>query len=395
MSANRLARLWEVFSAFLKLGITCFGGPIAHTGYFREEFVAKRKWIDGAGYIDLLTLCQFLPGPTSSQLGFALGTLRGGGLFGGLAAWFAFTMPSALLMLAFALGAGVFHGAAADGILHGLKLVAVAVVAHAVWSMGRMLIAERVRIALAFAAIPMMLLLGTGLGQITAIGVGALVGARYCRGLSLSVSGPLDFPISRRAGGIALASFAALFLLPPLFADNQAVAMFEAFFHAGALVFGGGHVVLPLLQTELVPRGWISNESFLAGYGLAQAVPGPLFTLAAYLGAVMQPEPHGAAGAALALVAIFLPGLLLVYGMLPFWNNLRERPAAQAAMQGASAAVVGILAYALYNPVFITAVKSPLDFVLALTGFLMLTFLKTPSWIVVIFLAAVSGALAI
>jgi chromate transporter len=388
----------EVFRAFLKLGLTSFGGPIAHLGYFRNELVLRRQWIDEAGYGDLVALCQFLPGPASSQVGFALGILRGKGLLGGLAAWLGFTMPSALLLLAFALGAGAFTGPAAEGFLHGLKLVAVAVVAQAVWGMARTLAPDRSRAAIALAALAIVTLGAGSFGQIAAIALGALAGLRFCRGEGPAVTGQLRFPVSRRLGVVLLLLFAALLVLPPLLAagtGDQAVALFDAFYRSGALVFGGGHVVLPLLQSEVVTPGWVGNESFLAGYGLAQAVPGPLFSFAAYLGAVMEPAPHGLAGAAIALVALFLPGLLLVYGMLPFWDALRSRPAAQAAMRGANAAVVGILGAALYDPVWTSAVLSPHDFALALAGFLLLMVWKAPSWLVVVSLAAAGTALSL
>jgi len=387
----------EVFRIFLKLGLTSFGGPIAHLGYFRNELVLRRRWIDEAGYGDLVALCQFLPGPASSQVGFALGILRGNGLLGGLAAWLGFTMPSALVLLAFALGAGAFTGPAAEGFLHGLKLVAVAVVAQAVWGMARTLAPDRIRAAIALAALAIVTLGAGSFGQIAAIALGALAGPRFCRGEGPAVTGQLRFPVSRRLGLVLLLLFAALLLVTPLLAagtGDQIVALFDAFYRSGALVFGGGHVVLPLLQAEVVTPGWVSNESFLAGYGLAQAVPGPLFSFAAYLGAVMEPAPHGVAGATIALVALFLPGLLLVYGMLPFWDALRSRPAAQAAMRGANAAVVGILGAALYNPVWTSAVLAPRDFALALAGFLLLMVWKAPSWVVVVGLAAAGTLLS-
>jgi chromate transporter len=386
----------EVFWAFLKLGFTSFGGPIAHLGYFRDEFVVRRKWLDEAGYADLVALCQFLPGPASSQVGFSLGVLRAGGLLGGMAAWFAFTMPSALILIAFALGAAAFTGPVAEGFLHGLKLVAVAVVAQAIWGMARTLTPDRERAGIALIAIALVVFIGGSFGQVAAILLGALAGLRLCRGGGSLLPGRLNFPVSRRAGIVALSLFIALFVVPPLVVGatgNRTAALFDAFYRSGALVFGGGHVVLPLLQAEVVTTGWVSNEAFLAGYGLAQAVPGPLFTFAAYLGAVMAAAPNGLAGAAIALAAVFLPGLLLVYGMLPFWDVLRTRPAAQAATRGANAAVVGILGCALYTPVWTSAVVTPVDFLLALTGFLLLTLWKMPPWTVVALLAA-AGTLA-
>ena len=380
----------EVFAAFLKLGLTSFGGPIAHLGYFRNEFVERRKWLDEPAYADLVALCQFLPGPASSQVGFCLGILRGNGLLGGLAAWFAVTMPSALILFAFAMSAAAFTGPVAEGFLHGLKLVAVAVVAQAIWGMTRTLTPDRARAGIALGAIAIVVFFTGSFGQIAAIALGACAGLWLCRSEAAPHSGDLNFPVTRRGGIVALALFAALLLIPAAVAaatSSQAIALFDAFYRSGALVFGGGHVVLPLLQAQVVTPGWVSNEAFLAGYGLAQAVPGPLFTFAAYLGAVMGPAPNGLAGAAIALVALLLPGMLLVYGMLPFWDAVRTRPTAQAAMRGTNAAVVGILGAALYNPVWTSAVLTPRDFALALTGFLLLTVWKLPPWIVVVLLA--------
>ncbi|HWD14272.1 chromate efflux transporter [Pseudochrobactrum sp. sp1633] len=387
----------EVFLAFLKLGLTSFGGPIAHLGYYRDELVVRRKWIDEAGYADLVALCQFLPGPASSQVAFALGVLRGNGLLGGLAASLAFTLPSALVLVALGLSATALTGPYAEGLLHGLKLVAVAIVAQAVWGMAKSLTPDKPRAAIALMAVGVVVFATGASGQIAAIGGGAIIGLWLCRSNGAPVTGHLNFPVSRRGGMIALFIFAALFVILPVLAATtgaQSVAVFDAFYRAGALVFGGGHVVLPLLQAEVVTPEWVSREAFLAGYGLAQAVPGPLFTFAAYLGAVMQPEPNGLSGAIIALTGIFLPGLLLVYGMLPFWDRLRLRPAAQAAMRGANAAVVGILGAALYDPVWTGAVFSSRDFALALAGFLLLTLWKVQPWIVVALLALISMGLA-
>jgi chromate transporter len=386
----------EVFLVFLKLGVSSFGGPIAHLGYYRNELVVRRKWLDETTYADLVALCQFLPGPASSQAGFSLGVLRGNGLLGGIAAWFAFTMPSAVIMFAFAMGAASFTGPVAEGFLHGLKLVAVAVVAQAIWGMACSLTPDRPRAAIALAAVAVVVTFAGSIAQIAAIALGACAGLWLCRGEAPPVSGHLNFPVTRLSGGIALLLFAALLLLTPVLAaasGSHTIAMFDAFYRSGALVFGGGHVVLPLLQTQVVNPGWVSNETFLAGYGLAQAVPGPLFTFAAYLGAVMNSPPNGFAGAAIALVALLLPGMMLVYGMLPFWDAMRARPAAQAALRGTNAAVVGILGAALYNPVWTSAVMSGRDFALALAGFLLLTVWKLPSWVVVVLLAA-AGALS-
>jgi len=388
----------EGFVAFLRHGLTSFGGPIAHLGYFRNDLVVRRKWIDEAGYGDLVALCQFLPGPASSQVGFSLGVLRGGGLLGGLAAWCGFTLPSALLLLFFALGAASIEGAAAQGILHGLKLVAVAVVAQAVWGMVQALTPDRTRAGIALLAIVVVTFMGGSIGQIGAIVIGAAAGFWFCREPTTQLAGTLRFPISRRAGLVSLALFVLLLLGPSLVLaafPSQAMALFGAFYRSGALVFGGGHVVLPLLQAQVVSPGWIDNQSFLSGYGVAQAVPGPLFTFAAYLGAAVHPSPSGVAGSVIALVAIFLPGLLLVYGMLPFWDDLRGRPLAQAAMRGANAAVVGILGSALYDPVWTSAVHRPLDFAIALFGFLLLAVWKAPPWVVVVSLGLIGLTMGI
>jgi chromate transporter len=386
----------EVFRVFLKLGVTSFGGPIAHLGYFRDELVVRRKWLDETSYADLVALCQFLPGPASSQVGFCLGILRGNGLLGGLAAWFAFTVPSALILFTFAMTAAAFTGPVAAGFLHGLKLVAVAVVAQAIWGMTRTLTPDRARAGIALAAVAIVVVFAGSFAQIAAIVLGACAGLWLCRGDIAPPSGHLNFPVTRSAGVIALTLFAALLLIPPVIVTatgSRALALFDAFYRSGALVFGGGHVVLPLLQAQVVAPGWVSNETFLAGYGLAQAVPGPLFTFAAYLGAVMGAPPNGLTGAAIALTALLLPGMLLVYGMLPFWDALRTRAAAQAAMRGTNAAVVGILGSALYHPVWTSAVLTPRDFALALAGFLLLTVWRQPPWIVVLLLAA-AGALS-
>ena len=388
-AAGRLGSAREVFGAFLKLGLTSFGGPVAHLGYFRDELVIRRKWIDEAGYADLVALCQFLPGPASSQVGFALGLLRGGPL-GALAAWCAFTLPSAIILILFASASAVLRGPLAEGLLHGLKLVAVAVVAQAVWGMAQALTPDRRRAGIALAALLIVVFAGGSLGQIAAIATGGLAGLALCRGEGAPLVGSLRFGVSRTAGVLALAAFAALLLGLPIVAEAtraQMVVLADAFYRSGALVFGGGHVVLPLLRAEVVPPGWISTDGFLAGYGAAQAVPGPLFTFAAYLGAAMNPAHGGLAGAAICLAAVFLPGLLLLVGVLPFWDGLRARPMAQSAMRGANAAVVGILAAALYDPVWTGAVYTPVDFAASLTGFCLLTVWKAPPWIVVLLLA--------
>ncbi|MGY2051648.1 chromate efflux transporter [Methylobacterium sp. JK268] len=377
----------EVFRAFLRLGLTSFGGPIAHLGYFRDDLVKRRGWIDEAGYADLVALCQFLPGPASSQVGFSLGLLRGGGLAGGLAAWAGFTLPSALLLAGVALGAAAAPGPAAAGVLHGLKLVAVAVVAQAVWGMARSLAPDRPRAALALAALWTVVLAPGAAGQLAAILLGAAGGLVLCRGATAAPGRAAAFPVSRRTGLVALALFAFLLAGPPLLAaatGSRVLAVFDAFYRSGALVFGGGHVVLPLLQAALVQPGFVTADAFLSGYGAAQAVPGPLFTVAAYLGSVLQGSPRGPLGAGLALAAIFLPGLLLVLGALPFWEVLRARPAAQAALRGTNAAVVGILAAALYDPVWTSSVGSPRDMAVAGTAFALLTVGRCPPWLAVL-----------
>ncbi|MGI4746146.1 MAG: chromate efflux transporter, partial [Janthinobacterium lividum] len=310
----------EVFMAFLMLGLTSFGGPVAHLGYFRDAFVIRRRWVGEADYADLVGLCQFLPGPASSQVGFAIGLLRAGP-FGALAAWTAFTLPSAALLVAFAYGAASFSGPLGIAVIHGLKLVAVAIVAHAVFGMSRTLTPDRARSAIAVAALALVTLVGGGIGQVGAILGGALAGLSFCRNDTVTTTSSLRFPVSRAAAIVCLVSFIVLLAGLPLVrtaTGSQPVAMFDAFYRSGALVFGGGHVILPLLQAQVVHPGWIGETSFVAGYGAAQAVPGPLFTFAAYLGAAMHSGPGGVAGAVLALVAVFLPGLLILVATLPF-----------------------------------------------------------------------------
>lgn len=387
----------EVFAAFLKLGVSSFGGPIAHLGYFRDELVVRRKWIDEAGYADLVALCQFLPGPASSQVGFALGLLRAGPL-GALAAWTAFTLPSAILLLLFATVAASIEGPVGTGLLHGLKIVAVAVVAQAVWGMAKSLAPDRERASIALAGIVCVVFLAGAFGQILALAVGAIAGLVFCRDGAAREAAHLQFRVPKSLGYIALAAFILLLGLLPLLAavaGSQGLSLFDAFYRAGALVFGGGHVVLPLLQSEVVATGWVTEDAFIAGYGATQAVPGPLFTFAAYLGAVVGPQPNGVFGAAIALVAIFLPGMLLLVGALPFWEGFRRHLPAQAAMRGANAAVVGILGAALYDPVWTSAIFTSKDFTLALAGFILLTVWKTPPWVVVVICAAGGVLLAL
>lgn len=392
-------RAGEVAVAFLRLGLTSFGGPIAHLGYFRAEFVERRRWLDDRAYGDLVALAQFLPGPASSQVGFALGLLRAGPL-GALAAFLAFTLPSAVLLVAFAFGAGWLDGPVGEGLITGLKVVAVAVVAHAVLGMAQALTPDARRGGIAAVAILVVVASGilglAAAGQIAAIALGALTGLAVCRTTAEEPAAPLGFRVPKAVGVGALALFAALLAGLPVLAavvTAPALVVADAFYRTGALVFGGGHVVLPLLEAEVVDPGWVSATDFLAGYGAAQAVPGPLFTFAGYLGAILEPGPGGIPGAALALGAIFLPGFLLLLGVLPFWNALRTRPAAQALLRGANAAVVGILAAALYDPVFVSAVTGPATFALAAILFIALTALKAPPWLVV--LAGAAGGVAL
>lgn len=387
----------EVFRVFLKLGFTSFGGPIAHLGYFRDELVERRRWVDDKEYADLVALCQFLPGPASSQVGFGLGLHRAGPL-GALAAFLAFTLPSAALLVAFAAGASLFQGVLGSGILDGLKIVAVAIVAQAVWGMAKALTPDRERASIAVVAALAVILLAGPLGQVLAIGVGALAGLFFCRAGTGIVTGAMRFPVSRAAGAVCLVLFLVLLAGLPLLSlatGSAGLALFDAFYRAGALVFGGGHVVLPLLQAGVVTPGWVTPEQFLAGYGAAQAVPGPLFTFAAYLGTLSSAGPGGVAGAAVALAGIFLPGFLLLVGVLPFWDRFRTRPQAQALMRGANAAVVGILAAALYNPVFTTAITGAGPFCLALVCFVLLIAWKAPPWLVVLVGAAGGVLLAL
>ena len=382
----------DVLLAFFKLGVTCFGGPIAHIGYFREEFVVRRRWLDDQTYADLVGLCQFLPGPASSQVGFSIGLMRAG-YGGGLAAWTGFTLPSAIALVLFAYGAGALSGPAGIGVLHGLKLVAVAIVGQAVWGMARTLCPDRERASIAVVAALIILFSTSSVAQIGAILLGGIAGLWLCRAASPASIGYVAVPVSRTVGFAALTAFFLLLIgLPVLrgFMTSQAIALFEAFYRSGALVFGGGHVVLPLLSEAFVTPGWVSDDAFLAGYGAAQAVPGPLFTFAAYLGAVVRPPPNGLAGAALGVIAIFLPGVLILMGTLPFWDAFRKRAGAQAMMRGVNAAVVGLLGAALYNPVWTSSVRTPGDFGIALVGFVLLTVWRAPPLLVVI-ISALGG----
>jgi chromate transporter len=386
---------WAILWVFLRLGLTSFGGPVAHLGYFRTEFVERRRWIDERSYADLVALCQFLPGPASSQVGIAVGLARGG-WWGSLAAWAGFTLPSALLLIGFALALSLHQDWVHAGALQGLKVAAVAVVAQAVWGMSKTLCPDRPRAALAIAAALLTLFLPTVFAQVGAIVACGLIGWRLLRLPGQQTLEHRSYGVSRRAGVAALVSFAVLLLGLPLLAAATAspvLVTLEAFYRAGALVFGGGHVVLPLLQSAVVPSGAVNNADFLAGYGAAQAVPGPLFTFAAYLGAVMQPEVAGTGGwigGLACLLAIFLPAWLLVVGTLPFWDTLRQRPTAQSALAGVNAAVVGILLAALYDPVWTSAIGSRADFGLALAAFALLVYARMSPLLVVV-LAAGAG----
>ena len=384
----------EVFSAFLRLGVTSFGGPVAHLGYFRAEFVERRRWLSERAYADIVALSQFLPGPGSSQTGFAIGLMRGGAL-GGLAAWAGFTLPSAILMLLFAFGAGhIGQSTTGAGLLHGLKLVAVAIVAQAVLGMARSLCPDRQRASIAaLATIPVLLAPGS-LSQVGVIVAGGLAGLVFCRATVEPADDAMAMPVSRTAGMVCLGGFFALLAIAFIPAGGV-LALWDAFYRAGALVFGGGHVVLPLLRDAVVVPGWASDSSFLAGYGVTQAMPGPVFTFAAYLGAVSNIGPGGVLGSVIGLLAIFVPGTLAMAGTLPFWHALRGRPDAQSAMRGINAAVVGVLGAALYNPVWTGSVLRPSDCAIAIAGFVLLVVGRAPPLLVVVLggLAGVAVAL--
>ncbi|WP_421682178.1 chromate efflux transporter [Stutzerimonas urumqiensis] len=378
--------LGALFLIFLRLGCTSFGGPVAHLGYFRDEFVLRRRWLGERAYADLVALCQFLPGPASSQVGMAIGLSRGG--YAGLAlAWCGFTLPSAVALILFALGVARWGDSLPAGLLDGLKIAAVAVVAQAVWGMGRSLCPDPLRIALMIGAAALVSLWSTALAQVAVILLGGLVGLWRLRPEADAAHEALPVTVSRRAGLIWLALFAALLVGLPLLAEVMAgrtIELIAAFSRAGALVFGGGHVVLPLLQAEVVPTGWVENATFLAGYGAAQAVPGPLFTFSAFLGASLNGEPSGWLGGSIALLAIFAPSYLLIVGALPFWEGLRRSRRTRAALMGINAAVVGLLLAALYDPVWTSAVDGPAAFMLAVAAFFALVTWRLPPWLVVL-----------
>jgi chromate transporter len=387
----------EVLAVATRLGLTSFGGPVAHLGYFRDEYVHRRRWLDERSYADLVALCQLLPGPASSELGIAIGIVRAG-LAGGFLAWVGFTLPSAAFLVGFAYLTQAV-GSADLRWLHGLQVVAVAVVAQAVWTMARTLTPDRLRLGLALGGAVLALALPAAFGQVVVIVAGGVAGALMLRGREERTGHELGarIPLGRRLGLASIVALVALLVLLPVvgrLTGSQAVAAFDAFFRAGSLVFGGGHVVLPLLQSEVVPPGWVSNQEFLTGYGAAQAVPGPLFTFSAYLGTILRGPPNGVPGAALALAGMFLPSFLLVWGALPFWTLLQSRPAFGAALLGVNAAVVGLLLAALYTPVFTSAVRGPADFALALVDFGLLAVLRVPPWAVVVVSAGLGAGLA-
>ncbi|AZF38371.1 Chromate transport protein ChrA [Pseudomonas sp. R4-39-08] len=391
--ADHRSSLGSVFLIFLRLGLTSFGGPIAHLGYFREEFVTRRRWLSEHSYAELVALCQFLPGPASSQVGIALGLSRAG-YAGAAAAWAGFTLPSAIALILFALGLSHYGGALPAGALHGLKIVAVAVVAQAVWGMARTLCRGWARIILMLGAAGWVLLQPSAWSPVAVIIVAGVVGLLLFKPAPRAEPDALPIAISRRAATLWLALFLLLLVSLPLLADwtsDPTLALVDAFYRTGSLVFGGGHVVLPLLQAQVVPSQWVSNDVFLAGYGAAQAVPGPLFTFAAFLGASMTHAPTDWLGGLIGLLAIFAPSFLLIFGALPFWACLRHSPRTQAALAGVNAAVVGLLLAALYRPVWTSAIFSVYDLALAMLALAALMLMKLPPWLVVIGCSVLGG----
>ncbi len=384
----------QVFLVALRLGLTSFGGPVAHLGYFREEYVVRRKWLDESTYAAVVALCQSLPGPASSQVGIVVGTMRAG-LSGGLAAWLGFTLPSAVLLTMFAYGVTAWEAGNTEW-LHGFKIVAVAIVALAVWGMARTLAPDRERASIAVLAAIISLSWPTPWLQIAVIAAAGLVGRLWLKPDTPGDSSqPLATGIPHWLAVTAIAAFFGLLIVLPLLRQAYPahwLSLIDSFYRAGSVVFGGGHVVLPLLQAEVTPPGWVTTQEFIAGYGAAQAAPGPLFTFSAYLGAVSAFSPNGIVGAAVAVAAIFAPSFLLVIGVLPFWDRLRTKPAFQSALRGVNAAVVGILLAALYDPVWVSAIESPLDFAVAAGAVALLAVWKFPPWSVV-FMSAAIGAL--
>ena len=386
----------EVLGVFTRLGLTSFGGPVAHLGYFRQEIVIRRKWVDETTYADLIALSQLLPGPASSQVAITLGITRAG-LWGGLAAWLGFTLPSAIALTLFAYATTLGQGFTHAGWIHGLLVVAVAVVAQAVWGMANRLCPDRPRATLALAAAIAILLWPVVITQIAILAVAGLLGWWLFRETQPVKPSSLNLAVPRWLSvGCWIVFFGLLLGLPllRLFFHNQALALFDTFFRVGSLVFGGGHVVLPLLQSEVVPAGWVTNAQFITGYAVAQAVPGPLFTFSAYLGAIAKPAPNGWMGAAIALAAIYLPSFLLLIGILPFWDYLRSLGSFQGALRGINAAVVGILLAALYQPIWTSAIHAPIDFALSLLAFGLLVLWKWPPWLVVLLSALVGVGLS-
>ena len=386
----------EVLGVFTRLGLTSFGGPVAHLGYFRQEIVVRRKWVDETTYADLIALSQLLPGPASSQVAITLGITRAG-LWGGLAAWLGFTLPSAIALTLFAYATTLGQGFTHAGWIHGLLVVAVAVVAQAVWGMANRLCPDRPRATLALAAAIAILLWPVAITQIAILAVAGLLGWWLFRETQPVKPSSLNLAVPRWLSvGCWIVFFGLLLGLPllRLFFHNQALALFDTFFRVGSLVFGGGHVVLPLLQSEVVPPGWVTNTQFITGYAVAQAIPGPLFTFSAYLGAIAKPAPNGWMGAAIALAAIYLPSFLLLIGILPFWDYLRSLGSFQGALRGINAAVVGILLAALYQPIWTSAIHAPIDFALSLLAFGLLVLWKWPPWLVVLLSALVGAGLS-
>ncbi|CAH1213045.1 putative chromate transport protein [Paenibacillus allorhizoplanae] len=389
--ANRLTSIFEVLWVSLKLGLTSFGGPVAHLGYFHDEYVRRKKWLDERSFADLVALCQFLPGPASSQVGIGIGTIRAG-LLGGFIAWLGFTLPSVIALVLFALVVKGFD-IGNVGWIHGLKIVAVAIVAQAILGMGQKLTPDRKRVTIAIVSATITLIWQTTIAQIALIALAALIGVLLYREKTDVERPELQIPVSRTIGLICLVLFFAILVGLPILrgiSTQHWLALFDSFYRSGSLVFGGGHVVLPLLEREMLPTGWVSKENFLSGYGVTQAVPGPLFTFASYLGAING----GILGAAIATFAIFLPAYLLVIGTLPFWNVLRSNPKIQGALTGINSAVVGILLAAFYNPIWTSAIIDPADFALAAILFILLVFWKLPPWVIVI-AGAIGGTLTI
>ena len=391
-----MARFWEIFLVAGRLGLTSFGGPIAHIGYFREEYVVRRKWLDEGTFAELIALCQFLPGPASSQLGMAVGIKRGG-LLGGFAAWLGFTLPSALALILFAYGVQELGAQESADWLHGLKIVAVAVVALALWGMGRTLTPDRTRITIAVVAAAALLLSGGIAAQLVVIAGGAVLGLIVLKPPEPRADGDAVSSGGTRSAMVLLIAFLLLLAALPLasrLTDSLAVDVVDSFYRTGSLVFGGGHVVLPLIEAEVVPPGWVTSDEFLAGYGAAQAVPGPLFTFSAYLGASVDGLTPAWGGGLLALAAIFAPSFLLVPGVLPFWERLRGVVRVRQALMGVNAAVVGLLLAALYDPLWTSAIGTPADFAVAAAAFALLAFWKAPPWLVVVVTAIAGAAVA-